>query len=399
MEKYNVIIIGAGISGLSLAHYCKKEGLKTLVIEKDIRVGGALHSHYFQGIGFWIELGAHTCYNTYGNLIGIIEDCSAVNKIIKREKVPFKMLLNGEIKSISSQLNLLELFCSAPKILLLKKEEMRVKEYYSKVVGRKNFEKVISPAINAVISQNADDFPASLLFKRRPRRKDIIRKFTFEKGLQAIADSIASQKGIDVLTGQKIISIRHKNRHFEIVSEEGSYASEYLAIATQASSAAGLLKELYPEVSEKLSHIRVEKVESVGVAVKRADVESIPPVAGIIPSSDIFYSIVSRDTVRDNAYRGFTFHFKPNLANDKEKLKRISEVLRIKEKGIEYFIEKQNFVPSLKRGHDALIQSINQLISDKPIFLTGNYFDGLAIEDCVSRSYMEFLRLKAMFGH
>jgi phytoene dehydrogenase-like protein len=48
MDKYDIIIVGAGISGLSLAHYCAGQGLKTLMIEKSERVGGTFHSHHIQ---------------------------------------------------------------------------------------------------------------------------------------------------------------------------------------------------------------------------------------------------------------------------------------------------------------------------------------------------------------
>ncbi|MGD0283610.1 MAG: FAD/NAD(P)-binding protein, partial [Dissulfurispiraceae bacterium] len=45
MPTYDVIIIGAGISGLSFAHYCGREGMRTLIIEKDAHIGGTIHSH------------------------------------------------------------------------------------------------------------------------------------------------------------------------------------------------------------------------------------------------------------------------------------------------------------------------------------------------------------------
>ncbi len=53
-----------------------------------------------------------------------------------------------------------------------------------------------------------------------------------------------------------------------------------------------------------------------------------------------------------------------------------------------------NFVPSLKISHNDLAGEIEKSISGSRLFLTGNYFDGMALEDCVSRSLKEFLRLK-----
>jgi protoporphyrinogen oxidase len=399
MNKYDIVIVGAGISGLSLAHYCAKEGLKTLVIEKSERAGGALHSHNFADTGgFWIELGAHTCYNSYRNLIGIMEECAAIGKLINREKVPFKMLVNDSIKSIPSQLDFLELFLSVPKICGLKKQGQSVRYYYSKILGSKNFERVLSPALNAVISQDASEFPADMLFKKRLRRKDIIKKFTLNNGIQTITDSISSQKAIEIITGKKVFSIEHNSGIFRTATDGEIYESESLAVATSASIAAQLLRESFPEISKHLSQIKVQSVESVGVAVKKDLTVSMPPVAGIIPSSDSFYSVVSRDTVKHDSYRGFTFHFKSGILNNDAKLKRIAEALGIKQAQIEHIASKENFVPSLRVGHEALIGRIEQSISSIRLFLTGNYFDGMAIEDCVTRSLNEFTRLKNMLG-
>lgn len=393
VDKYNIIIIGAGISGLSLAHYCDREGLKTLVIEKGETVGGTLHSHRFEDISFWIEMGAHTCYNSYRNLIRIMEDCTAISSLARREKVPFKMLSHGKIKSIPSQLNFLELLLSAPKIFGVKKEGQSVRDYYSKIIGNKNFDKVLSPAFNAVISQDASDFPADMLFKKRPRRKDILKKFTLINGIQTITDSISLQKTIKIATGKEVVSVNTGNNLFGIITRDAEYESDFLALATSASEAAEILRKAFPQVSEGLSQIKVNKVESMGVAVM-SDLISIPHVAGIIPSSDSFYSVVSRDTVKDTKYRGFTFHFKPASINEDLKLKRIADVLGVRQGQIKHVVTKENIVPALKVGHDKLISKIEQSISSSRLFLTGNYFDGMAIEDCVTRSLEEFLRLK-----
>ncbi len=396
MGGYDIIIIGAGISGLSLAHYCAGEGLKTLVIEKTDHIGGTLHSHRFeQGNGFWIELGAHTCYNSYRNLIGIMEGCKALDRVIAREKVPFKMLIAGSIKSIPSQLNFLELLSSAPRLFTLRKEGQSIGSYYSRLVGPRNFERVIGPAMNAVISQDARDFPADMLFKKRLRRKDVLKKFTLEGGVQGITDSLAAQKGIEIVKGKEVLSVRRTDGHFGVVTEGASYEAGSLALATPASVAAWLLREAFPELSERLARIKVEPVESVGVAVRK-DAISLPLVAGLIPVSDNFFSAVSRDTVSHAAYRGFTFHFKPAALKREIKPARIAEVLGVKQEQLLFVVEKRNFVPALKVGHDKFVRKIDETISETRLFLTGNYFDGMAIEDCVSRSLKEFLRLKTV---
>jgi|SRR5208283_2783218 len=396
MSTHEVIVIGAGISGLSFAHYCGRAGLRTLVIEKDVHAGGSLHSHRFEDSdGFWLELGAHTCYNSYRNLLGIIENCGLLNQLVPREKVPFKMLVGNRIKSIPSQLNFLELLLSAPRLFSLRQEGNSVESYYSRIVGRKNFERVIGPAMNAVISQKSNDFPADMLFKKRVRRKDIIKKFTLSGGVRTIAGAVAMQKNIEIMNGKKVCAITCDSGHFRIDADGSIYETDTLALATPASAAAELLQEPFPRVSEKLSQIKVEAVESAGTVINK-ELVSIPPVAGLIPSSDSFYSVVTRDTVRHDKYRGFTFHFKPGLVSREDKLKRISAVLGVEQGQLGPLVEKKNFVPSLKVGHNALVVEIEQSISGSRLFLTGNYFNGMAIEDCVTRSLNEFMRLKAV---
>ncbi|MBU2034919.1 MAG: FAD-dependent oxidoreductase, partial [Candidatus Omnitrophica bacterium] len=49
---YDVIIIGAGISGLVCGCYLAKAGLKTLVVEKNVNVGGYCTSFTRKGFRF-----------------------------------------------------------------------------------------------------------------------------------------------------------------------------------------------------------------------------------------------------------------------------------------------------------------------------------------------------------
>jgi protoporphyrinogen/coproporphyrinogen III oxidase len=400
MEKYDVIVVGAGISGLSLAHYCARAGFATLVIEKSERAGGAFCSHTFGGEAedFWLEMGAHTCYNSYGNFIGIIEDRGILDRLVRREKVSFKMLVDHQIKSIASQLSFPELLFSAPRMMTLKKENRSVESYYSRIVGRGNFEKVFAPAFNAVISQDASDFPAGMLFKKRGRRKDVIKKFTFTDGVQTVTDAISGSGDFRIVKGQEVAGLDFKNGIFEAAVADGrSFQSSFLAVAAPASVGARLLHPSFPEVARLLSRIKVVSVESVGVAVRK-DFLSLGPVAGIIPRNDIFFSAVSRDSVSHDRYRGFAFHFKPGLTDIEAKMEKIGRVLGVNRGKLDLVATRENVVPSLKVGHDGLVREVDSLLAGKGLLLTGNYFIGMAIEDCVARSLSEVQRLKRLAG-
>ena len=58
MKKYDVVIIGAGISGLVAGNYLAKAGLKTLIIERHYSAGGCCS--YFQRKGYLFDCGAHS---------------------------------------------------------------------------------------------------------------------------------------------------------------------------------------------------------------------------------------------------------------------------------------------------------------------------------------------------
>ncbi|GFO54113.1 FAD-dependent oxidoreductase [Geomonas sp. Red276] len=397
MIKYDFIVVGAGISGLSLASYATTAGLTTLVLEKGNRTGGCFHSHRFQGEaeGFWLELGAHTCYNSYGGLIGLMEQYGLMGSILPREKLSFRMLVGNEIKSIASQLSFPELFTSAWRIFSLKKEGESVASYYGRIVGSKNFQRVFAPAFNAVISQRANDFPADMLFNKRPRRKDVIKSYTLKGGLSSVTDTLSAIPGLTLATGVTITRMAKSGEQYVVELSDGrSFETARLAIAVPPPEGSKLVGEISPPLAQALGKISVETIETVGVAVKKAKL-SVPLLAGIIAPQDDFYSAVSRDTLSHPEYRGFAFHFKAGRLPLEGKLKRIAEVLGVKTAELEQVVERESRLPSPVVGHGALTGEIDRAIADSKLFVTGNYFAGMAIEDCIVRSKKEFARLSA----
>lgn len=395
--KGDVVIVGGGISGLSMAYYCAKAGLKTTLLEKNSRVGGSFNSHTLAGNGsdFWLELGAHTCYNSYQNLLDIVEDCGLTQDIIPRAKVPFTFLQNKELKSVFAVLNLFEAATHVFKIFSLKKDGLSVKEYYSQIVGKNNFNNVLTHFFNAVPSQPTEDFPADLMFKSREKRKEVLKNYTFKDGLQSVANAISKQKGIEVHTDHDVSDIVYENGKYTVTTANGkTFSADMLAMAIPSAISSKLLKNVEPEISAHLGKLKFAEVDSVGVYLKKEDI-SVKPVAAIISPNDNFFSAVSRDTVPDNTYRGFAFHFRPG-ESESAKMNRITDVLGISKDKILYKHEVKNIVPSLRVGHTEWLKKLEDMLKDKPLMLGGNYYGGMAIEDCVSRSLSEVKRLKIL---
>ena len=393
---HDVLILGGGISGASFAHACASAGLSILVAEKLGSAGGCLHSERLED-GYWFELGAHTCYNSYRSLLGALEAHHALDKLLPRAKVPFRLLVGPRIKSIAAELNILSLLLHAPRILAGGKDGRTVKGYYARLVGEGNYERVFGPLFAAVPSQRADEFPADMLFKKRERRTDLPRSFTLQGGLQTAADVLLDSPRVTLLLNAEAVAIERATEGFLVRFADGSERRcRFLVLAVPPSVGATLLRASFPQAAAELARILVTPVSSIGVVVPK-EATRVEPVAGIIPLDDRFYSAVSRDTVPDPTFRGFAFHFKPTVTLDAG-LAQICQVLQVDRAKLEHVVQRQVVLPSPRLGHERIVQAVEQAIADAPLFVTGNYFGGLAIEDCVLRSVAESARLLKAAG-
>ncbi|TNF30261.1 MAG: FAD-dependent oxidoreductase [Deltaproteobacteria bacterium] len=393
MSDFDVIVVGGGISGLSYAWGAAARGREALVLDAAPRLGGCLHSPR-TGDGYWFELGAHTAYNSYGGLLAILEGLGMMERLVPRQKVPFRLLVDGQLRSITKELSFLRLFGSLPRAPFTKKDGRTAREYFSRLVGKRNYERVLSPMLAAVPSQPADDFPATMLFKKRPRRKDVLRSFTLDGGLGSVADAIAAAPRVSVRRDCPVASVAPDGERFAVTLQSGErLVAEQVAVALPPDVAARVLAGAWPELAEPLAEIGVVSVDSLGVVVP-ADKVTLPAVAGIVPKErDAFFSVVTRDVVPDTGHRAFTFHFAPGLASG-DRLGRALAVLGVSESDVVATHERTSRLPSPRPGHPALVAALDAALDGSRLALTGSYFAGLAIEDCIGRSNAELDRLK-----
>ncbi len=391
-EQYDMVVIGAGISGLSMAWRARQAGMRVLVLEREQRAGGCFHSVAVDdgGSPFWLELGTHTCFNSYTRLLAMLQELGLAGQLQARRKLRYRLLADGRLYSIPSRLHWLELFGHAWRLFSLDKAGRSVAGYYRTLVGERNYREVFRHAFNAVICQPADNVPADMLFRKRSRNKDVMRSFTMPQGLQQIIDAL--EKRLDCRKGQEIRSLRHEQGRFDVVTDDAHYAARLLVCATPTTAAGRLLRDAFPDIARRLSAIDEVVVESVGVVVERQTL-SLEEIAGIIAADDDFYSAVSRDVVDHEHWRGFSFHFRPGRLDKAGRLRRVCEVLGVDEGALQHVFHKTNRLPAPDMEHHARIAGIDRALDGLPLGLVGNYFAGVAVEDCLERVEKECARL------
>lgn len=402
----DVVVIGGGISGLAFAWKAAKAGRRVALLEARPEVGGCIRSQR-EPDGFWFELGAHTVYNSYGGLIAMIEDAGLADKVVQRApaRKQFGLLREGKYRWLTPpkvllQLNWLTAAGRFPWNVFRGKEGVSVKTHFSRLLGKGNYDKVLAPFFAAVPSQVADDFPVAgpgSLFKKRPRREDFVRSFGLPGGLQTLCDAVAKTPGLTVEGRVAVNRVTRAGDRFNVDSADGRrWSAAVVAIAVPPDRAAAMITDAVPELAEVLSRLAWVEVESLGVVLPKARCW-MPECAFLVPVDDRFFSMVTRDPFPDPERRAFVFHFRPGVSRQ-DKIARMAEVLQVDaaELGTTYALHEQRVsVPSPRVGHHDIVQAIDQALARAPrgLALTGNYFGGLAIEDCIQRSFTEWERI------
>jgi protoporphyrinogen oxidase len=396
-EHFTHVVIGGGISGLGAAHFAARRGVETLVLERSGRVGGTLDSHRFGDCeGFWTEAGGHTCYNSYGNLVGILDDLGLVARIAAKERVPFRLWRGGARRPLFSAIHPLELAVSVPRLLRLSREGKGLAEYYGAAFGHTNYRDLLGPAFQAVVCQAADDFPAEFLFRKKPRRDELPKSFTLPRGLGEIPEAIADQAGLRVRLYQEVVDVAQAGTGFRIgLADGGAIACDNLTLAAGPDVAAELIPPELGQAAALAGEIGVAEIETLVMAIPRADLNDrhLPPLAGLIGGDDAFYSAVSRDYRPDPLWRGFAFHFRPGVLDRDEQLKRACRALGASTDRVAEVAYAANRLPALRKGHAERVGHINEALAGTHLAVTGNWFIGVSIEDCLTRSRQEMDRL------
>jgi oxygen-dependent protoporphyrinogen oxidase len=396
MSSFDVIVVGGGVSGLVFAEHAAAQGRRVLVLEKSAQPGGCLNS-WQAAPGFFVEMAAHTAYNSYGDLLRVLEKRGRLGELLKRAKLGYHFLKPDGLQSPMARLNFVQLLLSLPFGLFKDKTGTSLRDYYGALLGPDNYARVLGPAFAAVLSQPCDNFPAEWLFRRKPRLEAAPRKYSWASGLQGLLQALVQDAPYELRTGAECQAVTLGPEGYRVTAAGDAYTCRTLALAIEPDVAARLLAETHADIAGLLAQFPMASIESLAVVLDK-DRTRLPALAGLIGVDDAFYSVVSRDPVPHERLRAFTFHFRPGRYTPEAKLRRAAEVLGCAPGDFQAHHERINRLPSLDTSHPSLARRLDDACSGKNLALIGNYFRGMSIGDCAERAVDEAQRLFSQGG-
>ena len=429
--KKHTVILGAGITGLSIAHFLSKKNDDFLVIEKNHRVGGNIHTQKFKG--YIIENGPNTVLLNNPSIIQLIKDCDLWDIM----SVPTKTAQNNRFVLHQNTLQLLPRnpleFLKSPllkwheKLKLFKEPFIKphqhntsIEKFITKRFGKAILKQFVEPFITGIYSGDVKTMSAKhtlkLLWDNEQQHGSVLKgminkkkstkakMFNFPQGLSQLTEKIEQQLSSNIFCNEEILNINKLENSYEIVTRKQHIHCQRI-ISTLPSFA--LAKCLYADkliehLKNSISYVPIDVIhfgfykkdvknqsQGFGVLSKPSDHKNF---LGILFNSRIFPHVSPHDQELFTIIVGGSRQ--PQLCQLKSNqleeiiLKEFHELMNCEATPIFSHHTKYNKgIPQYELNQDVIIEEIKKFENHNPNFhILGNYFDGISVSDSIQKA-------------
>lgn len=442
--KADVTIIGAGITGLTIAYYLQKKGKKVCLIERNAHSGGVISSR--QEHGFLYETGPNTGVLSNPELVQLFDDLSADCKLVtanpdskKRwilKNVKWHSLPTGFFSAISTPL-----FSFGDKLRVLgepfRKPGINPDESVADIVRRRLGKSFLDYAINPFISgiyagnpeqlitrfalpklynleQTYGSFIKGAIKKAKEPKSDLEKRATKEVfsaagGLQSVINALVNSIGTEnILLNSKDVRV---NKSAELFSTSFLHEKNFLEINSKIliTTVGGyVLPDLLDFIPKNdtlpISEMPYAKVIQVVAGYKKWTGKPLNAYGGLIPEKEnrkalgiLFPSSIFAGRAPDGGALLSVFMGginKPemfDMTDDNVKalvLNEINELLNLKsEPDMLRFFRYRHAIPQYDHTSENRLNAIVSIQNKYPgLILAGNVRDGIGIADRVKQA-------------
>jgi oxygen-dependent protoporphyrinogen oxidase len=255
----DVIVIGAGISGLVCAYRLKRLGLDVALIEKSNRVGGVIQSELIDG--YLIERGPNSSQGTE-ELVALVDELGITEELVEGDpKAPAYVYFGGRLHTVPSGPGAFfrsKLLSLPGKLRILKEpfiavrredSEESVASFARRRIGREAAERMVAPFVSGIYAGDSEQLSVQAAFPRlanletgygglfrgmfakareaRRARKDASavldkaaptrrRLCSFRTGMAFLPATLASSLGEDLLLGCEKLTIEDRGSRIDV---------------------------------------------------------------------------------------------------------------------------------------------------------------------------------------
>lgn len=437
-----VVIIGGGISGLTVAYWLKKAGVDVIVLEQARKVGGTMQSLHEDG--WLVETGPNSALETtplFGEMfegLGILNDRLYADersnkRYILRDGVLHALPMSppaffrSGLWSMRGKLRLLK----EPFVGRAAKEET-IAEFVERRLGREFLDYAINPFVAGVYAGDPERLSVRAAFpklyaleakyggliqgmikgakerrQRAEKAKDRAKMFSFVQGMETFPQAIARLLGDAVRTNTRVVRMERSNSSLFTVSVDSRGKSESLqaatvVIATPAAEAARFVAPFssslanalsgiyYPPVAEVFLGFRLEQIarglDGFGFLVPAKENRNI---LGTIWSSAIFPGRAPEMHAALTTFVGGARQPEMCEHDDQELVRIVTEELHsiMGVSGRPVFakvIRWERAIPQYDLGYLDIMNELERCEANIPgLFFCSNFRRGIAVGDCV----------------
>lgn len=454
----DVLVVGAGLSGLVTAFRAKRAGLSVAVFEIGSRPGGVIGSGRHSGALF--ERGPNSGLDTTPLINAMLDDLGIRADRVDGSKASSKryVLRDGRLVALPMSPGAFlrtPLFSFGAKLRLFAEPfigkagpdvEESIAQFVRRRLGPEFLDYAIEPFVAGIYAGDPETLSVPAAFPRlhaleqqygslikgailgaRQRRKNADKaknaasSFSFRDGMQTLTDALARAVG-QVDCDVKVTRVdRCPDGGFTVTGERFGMAFERHAravvVATPAHSAAGIVQAMAPVAAEALREIPYPPVTVVASAYRRREIlhpldgfgflapaKERPAVLGTLFSSTMFENRAPTEVAVLTTFVGGRRN--PDLATAGEAEIRVAvqeELARLLGAGADPMWSEvtrwPRAIPQYTMGHLPRIAKVEEAERSIPgLYFCANYRGGVSIGDCVKAGHATAERVAGHLG-
>ncbi len=422
-----IIVIGAGISGLTAAWHLKQKGKKVLVLEASQQAGGLLQTLQQQNLR--LELGPNSILADADLLawlreLGLDADLEHASEVSKSRFI-YK---NGQIRGLpSNPMDLLKnnFFSLSTKLLLAKEpfrkaekiENETISAFFLRRFNREVLEYAVKPFVGGIYAGNPDElllkytFPS--LLQMEAEHGSVIRglvkshaltrktSLNFAKGMQQLPQTIAQT--LEVVYNSPVTRISGQQGAWCVHTPTQEYTAETLILAAPAKQIAEILpKSELADVASILKRITYAQMHVVHTSFEKTAFSALPKGFGVLhPANE---GLFSSGTIWTSAvfpkssapaqwlFTSFVGGMQQaeygHLSAPEVKKRVLAELTHHYKAKLEPVYQHHTFWPEAIPQYTAVMNDVENavnLLTSKGLLVCANWHGGPSVSDCIKK--------------